>query len=62
MSEPTITLHCPRCQATAPYAHGIDPSIPASVCKIEIICATCDDGDFHDERWFDAEGRSVPQG
>lgn len=54
-----LKLRCPYCGVEQPYKRDIDPHIPASVATIEIICPNCDDGDFHTETWFDAEGKEV---
>ena len=52
MSTPII-LRCPRCRRKKEYARAIDPRIPEKVSMIMIVCPKCDDGDFHNERWFD---------
>lgn len=61
MSEPII-LRCPRCRRKKSYERSVDPRIPATVAVITIICPKCDDGDFHEERWFDATGVELEQG
>ncbi len=60
MSE-AITLRCPRCRRKKPYERSVDPRVPAAVAVITIICPKCDDGDFHEERWFDANGVELEQ-
>lgn len=54
-----LSLSCPKCKRTMAYDRTIDPSIPAHVATIRIICDRCDDGDFHTETWFDASGNEV---
>lgn len=60
MSTP-ITLRCPRCRRKKPYERSVDPRVPATVSVITIICPKCDNGDFHEERWFDANGVELEQ-
>ena len=60
MSDP-IVLRCPRCRRMKTYERSIDPRVPSTVAQITIICPKCDDGDFHEERWFDAAGAELSQ-
>lgn len=59
MSDP-IKLECRGCGNAMDYDRAIDPDIPATVVRIvHNICDQCDDGDFGEEYWFDAEGNRV---
>jgi hypothetical protein len=54
-----VTLECPKCKRTMPGCAKEDTD-PPSAARVVIICNNCDDGDFHEPAFFDAEGREVP--
>lgn len=57
-----ILLVCLHCNREMDYARDIDPGIPDCVAVIEHTrCDDCDNGDFGQEFWFDADGREVSQ-
>lgn len=55
----SVKLECPMCKMVMPDCTREDTDPPSAV-RVVIICNLCDDGDFHEPRFFDAEGREVP--
>lgn len=56
-----MKLLCPFCkQVTAYERQASDGYIPAACATILLCCPRCDDGDFHEESYLDADGRDLP--
>lgn len=58
-----VTLVCRTCGRREPYPRSNDPALPA-VCETisQGKCDVCDDGDFSEERLFDAAGNEIDPG
>lgn len=52
-----IVLCCPKCDRT--QRAPADEADPEGTTTIRIICPKCDDGDFHEPHYFDADGMEL---
>lgn len=52
-----LTLRCPKCRKEISTERQ-DYDYPEAV-RMEIICPKCDDGDFHEPFYFDANGKHI---
>ncbi len=52
-----IRLRCPKCRKEAEDLRQ-DTDYPETH-TVEIICPSCDDGDFHSEDHYDAVGKFI---
>ena len=52
-----IKIRCPHCKAEAMTMRI--PCDPIYAAVVEVICASCDTGDFCEEKYFDESGRSI---
>jgi hypothetical protein len=52
-----LLLRCPKCRREMPVARA-DYDYPEAV-RMEIVCPECDDGDFHEPFYYDAQGKQI---
>lgn len=52
-----ISFRCPKCNRRGEFDRL--PEDPPGAMEAVLICPDCDDGDFHEPRYFSASGRSV---
>jgi hypothetical protein len=52
-----LLLRCPKCgrsQDTDRQKHDYQEAV-----RLEIVCPKCDDGDFHEPFYYDAQGKHI---
>lgn len=52
-----VMLRCPKCDRT--QRAPADETDPEGTATIRVICPKCDDGDFHEPHYFDANGMEL---
>ena len=57
MDDGLVTLRCPDCGKTRHVAR--ESTDYHDTHTVELQCDSCDDGDFHSEVHFDANGRHI---
>jgi hypothetical protein len=53
-----VIFQCPDCNKQREVPRRPEDHPTAMLCQLQ--CPDCDDGDFHEGRWFYATGKEVP--
>lgn len=55
--RPTVTLRCPKCEATK--VADVDPTDPPGTAVVEVQCPECVGGDFDEVIYYNAAGEQL---
>ena len=52
-----VTLRCPKCRTSKKVQK--DDTDPKGTATVVVICPKCDEGDFHECSYYDANGKPL---